>query len=58
MEQAKAPIDYIRANTFLDALRRHKRELTYQQYATLRGQALSGDVGGALKGLETILARR
>lgn len=29
--------------------------LTYQQYKTLRGQVLSGDPDGALKGLRKLL---
>lgn len=32
--------------------------LTRQQIKTLRGQALSGDVDGAIKGLEKILKRK
>ena len=32
--------------------------LTRQQIKTLRGQALSGDIDGAIKGLERILGRK
>lgn len=44
------------------ALRRIKDEayrgrLTFQQYATLKGQVLAGDGDGALKGLRRILSR-
>ena len=31
--------------------------LTFQQYATLKGQVLAGDGDGALKGLRRILSR-
>lgn len=31
--------------------------LTWQQYKTLRGQVLSGDAAGAVKGLQNILRR-
>lgn len=40
-------------------LRRLKEQgLTRQQIKTLRGQALSGDIDGAIKGLERILGRK
>lgn len=32
-----------------------RRRLTWQQYKTLRGQVLSGDPDGALRGLRKIL---
>lgn len=32
--------------------------LTRQQIKTLRGQALAGDIDGAIKGLERILGRK
>ena len=32
--------------------------LTRQQIKTLRGQALAGDIDGAIKGLERILERK
>lgn len=35
---------------------RHK--LTWQQYATLRGQVLSGDADAALRGLRKLLERK
>ena len=31
--------------------------ITKQQYKTLKGQVLAGDIEGALKGLKTILMR-
>ena len=40
-------------------LRRLKEQgLTRQQIKTLRGQALVGDIDGAVKGLENILKRK
>lgn len=39
-------------------LKRHKRQLTRQQFRTLCGQAKSGDCDGAIKGLMTIVGRR
>jgi len=40
-------------------LRRLKDQgLTRQQIKTLRGQALAGDIDGAIKGLERILGRK
>ena len=48
---------YRKAHYFLMDLRRlwKQREITSQQYSTLRGQALSGDMDGAIKGLGRIL---
>ena len=48
---------YLDAKPFLDLLRDYRRRLPHQQLSTLRGQALSGDLEGARKGLETILSR-
>lgn len=39
-------------------LKAHKKELTYQQYHTLRGQIFSGNTEGAMKGLQRLLNRR
>lgn len=49
---------YTRANKFLTALKKHRREITAQEYSTLRGQALAGDIDGATKGLDRILRRK
>lgn len=38
-------------------LKAHRPQLTYQQYQTLKGQILSGDSEGAMRGLEKILKR-
>lgn len=44
--------------TALIMLKRNRKHLSRQQYKTLRGQVLSGNVEGALKGLRTIFDRR
>ena len=41
--------------SFLGKLRACNKWLTQQQYKTLRGQAIAGDVFGAKKGLEKLL---
>ena len=38
-------------------LKAYRRVLTHQQYHTLKGQILSGNSIGAMKGLENILQR-
>lgn len=43
---------------FLKVLRPYQHILTKQQMKTLKGQACSGDVQEALRGLNTILERR
>lgn len=42
---------------FMKQLNQNKNILTKQQYKTLRGQAVAGDVTGANKGLLKILQR-
>ena len=44
-------------NEFIKLLAKHRSELTKAQIKTLRGQAIKGDVAGAMKGLETIKER-
>ena len=54
------PIDrraYVATAPFLARLKLFRRELTAQQWKTLRGQALSGDLEGAEKGLAVIVRR-
>ena len=48
---------YLRANVILPELREKylKRRITWQQYKTLRGQALAGDIDGAVNGLARIM---
>lgn len=48
---------YVTAHAFLTQLRDVYRQLTAQQFKTLRGQALSGDIEGATLGLEHIIGR-
>lgn len=43
---------------FLESLKSNKHNLTKQQYRTIRGQALKGDVMDARKGLQKVLKRR
>lgn len=38
-------------------LKAHRRKLTRQEYQTLKGQILSGNSIGAMKGLDNILQR-
>ena len=49
------PSAYARAKQFMDLLKTCRCSLTTQQIRTLRGQALSGDIDGAYKGLECAL---
>lgn len=51
-------VRYIRANRVLTELKRNNKYITRQEQKTLRGLALSGDVDGAWKGLNTLLKRR
>ena len=39
-------------------LKAYRRVLTHQQYQTLKGQILTGNADGAMKGLDSILQRR
>ena len=45
----------MKLQTFLSKLKAYSQWLTPQQYKTLRGQAIAGDIFGAKKGLEKIL---
>lgn len=56
-ELRKAATRYLRANAFLTILRGHLDAITMQEFRTLRGQALHGDIEGAEKGLHRILTR-
>ena len=38
-------------------IRRNKQKLTKQQIRTLKGQVFSGDITGAMKGLDKLLTR-
>lgn len=43
---------------FMDTLNANKKNLTRQQFRTLKGQAFAGDIAGAEKGLYKLLERR
>lgn len=46
-----------RLNSFMKKLKNNRPYLSNQQYRTIKGQALSGDVDGAQKGLNSLLRR-
>lgn len=46
-----------RLNRFMKKLKNSRPNLTKQQYRTIKGQALSGDIDGAEKGLNSLLRR-
>ena len=43
---------------FFKLLKANKKSLSVQQYKTIRGQALKGNVADARKGLQRVLMRR
>jgi len=47
---------YLDAKEFIDKLHGYAAKLTSQQYRTLKGQALAGDIEGAEKGLKKLVA--
>ena len=52
------PDEYRAAKPFLDRLNSVRRQLPREIYLTLKGQALRGDIDGAVRGLSRILARK
>ena len=44
--------------TTLKLFEKNKSKLTPQQFKTLRGQCLSGDIEGAIKGFNRLMRRR
>lgn len=42
---------------FLNLLRTYRGNLTPQQYRTIKGQAIAGDIDGATKGLYKLLRK-
>ena len=46
-----------RLNSFMRKLENCRQYLSKQQYRTIKGQALSGDIDGAQKGLNSLLRR-
>ena len=49
---------YLRAQDFIKHLYKCKSHMTRQELLTLCGQALNGDIDGAMRGLGTIMNRR
>ena len=51
---------YLRAHRLLTEIRKKylAGRITFQEYRTVRGQAVAGDVDGAMKGLARIEGRR
>lgn len=43
---------------FWSALKKARKYMTNQQYRTLKGQALNGDIEGAVKGLQKLMRKR
>ncbi len=50
-------MNYIEINGFVKSLKKYQNKLSKQQLKTLRGQALSGNLAGAKKGLIKLLRR-
>lgn len=50
-------VDYVNANTVLTEIRKHWDIMSKQEYRTLKGQALSGDICGAERGLKKSIRR-
>lgn len=46
-----------RLNSFMKKLKNNRLYLSKQQHRTIKGQALSGDIDGAEKGLNSLLRR-
>ncbi len=59
MDAQEDALRYLKARLILNDLREKLRfgKISWQQYSTLRGQALAGDVDGAVKGLGKVLLR-
>ena len=49
---------YKETSTFMKYLKTYNAYLTKQQYKTLRGKAIQGDILSARKGLVTLLRRQ
>ena len=50
-------MNYTEIHVFIKSLKKHQGRLSKQQLKTLRGQALSGNLAGAKKGLTKLLRR-
>ena len=55
---SRESLRYLRAHDFIKHLYKCKSHMTRQELLTLRGQALKGDIDGAMRGLGTIMDRR
>lgn len=53
----RSPDEYLAINGFLRRLNKHLNVLTRQEYTSLRGQAIHGDLEAAEKGFAKILER-
>ena len=42
---------------FINLLKGHRQQLSFQQFSTLRDQAKAGDIDAAYKGLQKLLRR-
>lgn len=58
LESERKANAYMKAHWFLQTLKKYNSKLSGQEFKTLRGQVLAGDVAGAAKGLERILSRK
>lgn len=45
------------AQTAMNEIRKYRKLLTMQQKRTLKGQVLSGDIEGAMRGLDKLIRR-
>lgn len=53
-----SPARYLRCHNFIMLLKHSDEWLTRQEFATLRGQALAGDIEGAYKGFDKLMSGR
>ena len=58
MTPTHEPLRYVKAQSFIKSLQRHKEEITCQEYKELRAKAVKGDTAGAIENLEAILRSR
>ena len=50
-------ISYMVQQAFKE-LKKHKNQLTKQQYRTIKGQLIAGDITGGMKGLKRLLNKK
>ena len=51
-------MDAVTTGQAMARLKRYKHRLRPQQYKTIRGQILEGDIDGALRGIQKLLTKR